>query len=258
MSTALSPVTATPAEAMRERPTAAVPGGGGAKTPVFVVPVKTELTTEQASSLLADAYRKVTGEAPSNECTALLTAQWAHETGRGSSMINYNFGGIKGAGPDGDSVLCSTREGWGKSEVRIKDGFRAYRTAEDGAVDYVALLQRRYPDALDAAQRGDPNEMVRALKRGGYFTGNEDAYTRSVSRLAGEILPNSAVLAAARAPAPPPIAPDVLEFRGSESLGRLDTTPFVGALALSDEVSRAALSLLSAAPSDDPQRRKET
>jgi hypothetical protein len=267
MSTALSSVVAIPREAAAPNPAPALAKADG-KRPVFVVPVKTELTTEQASSLLAGAYQRVTGEAPTPECTALLTAQWAHETGRGSSMINYNFGGIKGAGPDGHSVLCSTREGWGANEVRIKDGFRAYRTAEDGAVDYVALLQRRYPEALEAAKNGDPNGMVRALKQGGYFTGNEGVYTRSVTRLAGEMLPDSPLLAAARAPAPPPITPDFVDFgaansRGADSsgsarLGRIDTAPFVGALALSDEVSRAALSLLSSTPEDHPSRRKET
>ncbi|HEX6274450.1 MAG TPA: glucosaminidase domain-containing protein [Polyangiaceae bacterium] len=265
MSTALTSVVALPREVAAPNP--APLARADAKRPVFVVPVKTELSTEQASSLLAFAYQKVTGEAPTPECTALLTAQWAHETGSGSSMVNYNFGGIKGAGPDGHSVLCSTREGWGANEVRIKDGFRAYSTAEDGALDYVALLQRRYPEALEAAKNGDPNGMVRALKQGGYFTGNEAVYTRSVTRLASEVLPDSPLLAAARS-APPPIAPELVNFGGAEFSGsdlrasalhgRVDTAPFVGALALADEVSRAALSLLSATREDHPSRRKET
>jgi mannosyl-glycoprotein endo-beta-N-acetylglucosaminidase len=265
MATALGSVLAHPREATAVDPAAMAPAKSDPKKPMFVVPVKTELTTQQASALLSEAYERLTGEAPNAECSALLTAQWAHETARGSSMINYNFGGIKGAGPDGQSVLCSTREGWGKTEIRIKDGFRAYSTAEEGALDYVALLGKRYPDALEAARQGDATGMVRALKRGGYFTGNEEAYTRSVTRLAGEILPDSPVLAAARVSPPPPITPEALDFRtdfpgarATQALGRVDTAPFIRALALSDEVSRAALSLLASTPSDQPQRRKET
>jgi hypothetical protein len=77
------------------------------------------------------------------------------------------------------------------------------------------------------------------------------------------MLPDSPELAAARAEAPPPIAPALMDFhdtaaRGPSLHGRIDTAPFVGALALSDEVSRAALSLLSASREDYTSRRKET
>jgi len=264
MPTALASVLSQPRELVAADQTAARARAANANAPVFVMPVKTELTTEQASALLSSAYQRVTGEAPTAECTALLTAQWAHETGRGGSMYNYNFGGIKGASAEGHSVLCKTKEGWGASEVRIKDGFRAYQTGEAGALDYVSLLERRYPEALEAAQRGDSTGMVSALKQGGYFTGNEAQYTKSVARIASEILPNSDALAASRAAAPPPIAPEIMNFGSSESLGTSHGAPFVGALALSDEISRAALTLLAATPSDqDPrrdndQRRKET
>lgn len=267
MTTSLASVLSQPRDPVAAEQTAQRTTAANAKAPVFVMPVKTELTTEQASSLLSDAYRRVTGEAPSPECAALLTAQWSHETGRGASMYNYNFGGIKGASAEGHSVLCKTKEGWGANEVRIKDGFRAYQTGEAGALDYVSLLQRRYPEALEAAQRGDSSGMVRALKQGGYFTGNEVAYTNSVARIAGEILPNSEALAASRAAAPPPISPEIMDFGAGESLGPAHGsygTPFVGALALSDEISRAALSLLAAVPSDhesrrdSDQRRKDT
>jgi hypothetical protein len=103
-------------------------------------------------------------------------------------MYNYNFGGIKGSSPDGLSVMARTREGWGATERTITDRFRAYRTPEQGAADYISLLQERYPEALEAAKAGDPVEFVSALKANGYFTGNESAYARSVSQLAASAL----------------------------------------------------------------------
>ncbi len=149
--------------------------------PGVVAAVKTPITTEQASSLIAGALQRMTGEPPSKESVAILTAQWAHETGRGASMYNYNFAGIKGASPAGLSVSQRTREGYGTSERTITDNFRAYRTAEEGADDYVSLLSKRFPAALDAAKSGDPAGCVRALKQAGYFTVTKPP-TRAPSR----------------------------------------------------------------------------
>lgn len=135
---------------------------------------------EQAAASLKQAWSTTLGEPAPKQAVAVLTAQWAHETGRGRSMYNYNFGGIKGAGPSGLTVVQRTKEGCGETERTIKDGFRAYRTPDEGALDYVRLLARRYPAALDAARAGDPVAFVHQLKQGGYFTGNEAEYARSV------------------------------------------------------------------------------
>jgi hypothetical protein len=128
------------------------------------------------------------GRAPSQNTLSILVGQWAHETGRGSAMLNYNFGGIKGTGPSGASTVYATHEGSGASALQIRDRFRAYDSPEQGASDYLSLLQRRYPDALQAAERGDPVGFVQALKARGYFTGDEAAYTKSVAGLAQRAL----------------------------------------------------------------------
>ena len=72
--------------------------------PALVAPVRTRLDGTQAADALRAAWTKVTGQPPSENTVAILTAQWAHETGNGGSMYNYNFGGIKGASPEGLSV----------------------------------------------------------------------------------------------------------------------------------------------------------
>jgi flagellum-specific peptidoglycan hydrolase FlgJ len=103
-------------------------------------------------------------------------------------MMNFNFGGIKGAGPSGLTTACRTKEGSGETEHRIVDHFRAYRSADEGATDYLRLLQSRYPQALEAAKSGDSQAFVHRLKSAGYFTGSEEAYTRSVSSIANQAI----------------------------------------------------------------------
>jgi hypothetical protein len=216
-----------------------------------VAPVRTPITTDQASALIAGAYEQVTGEKPSTDCVAVLTAQWAHETGRGASMFNYNFAGIKGTGPSGLSVTQRTREGFGASEVTIRDNFRAYRTAEEGALDYVQLLAKRFPASFEAAKQGDPAGCVRALKQERYFTGDEVAYTRSVTRIAREIAPDSLNFSVEPLPAldAPRVAAAYSEGRGGTFHDPF-AAPFVDAAALGAEVSRAALRILASSQED--------
>lgn len=153
-----------------------------------VSPVKTPLSEADAAGALERAWTRRHGAPPSRETLSLLTAQWSHETGRGRSMYNYNFAGIKGASPAGHTTMLRTREGSGATERHITDGFRAYASADDGADDYLGLLERRYGGALDAAKQGDAAGFVHSLKQKGYFTGDELAYARSVSKLAGRVL----------------------------------------------------------------------
>jgi flagellum-specific peptidoglycan hydrolase FlgJ len=149
---------------------------------------RTRLSGDQAASALGAAWEQALGRAPHARTLSILTGQWAHETGRGAAMLNYNFGGLKGSGPSGMSTVYKTKEGWGADEVKTSDRFRAYGSAAEGARDYVDLLVRRYPKAVQAAERGDAGGFVQALKAGGYFTGNEASYIKSVSALAQQAL----------------------------------------------------------------------
>jgi hypothetical protein len=174
---------------------------------------RTPLGEDEAAVHLARAWRSVAGADATPETLALLWAQWAHETGRGRRMRGYNFAGIKGNGPGGDSFVAWTREGTPKPERRLRDTFRAYSTPEGGAHDYVRLLSSRYPAAFRQAARGDVKRFVRALDLGGYFTDSDRAYSRALSSLARECLERSvsrraleAVARGARMPAAEPTA----------------------------------------------------
>ena len=231
-----------------------VAGSTSAQRPGLVTPVKTPVTAEQASSLIADALEHVTGEKPKPETVAILTAQWAHETGHGASMYNYNFAGLKGTGPSGLTVAQRTREGYGATERTITDNFRAYQTAEEGARDYVGLLQARFPGALTAAQEGDPAATVHALKQAGYFTGDEAAYTRSVTQLARQVGPANLDFPSAPLPTLPVALAQRFAVDGGHGSSGPSGLPFVNSGAFSDQILRAALRIM-AAPAEDAEQR---
>jgi len=64
-----------------------------------VSPERTPVSVASLRQAIGRAYQRVTGQAPSATLLQSLTAQASLETGAGSSMYNYNFGGVKGAGP---------------------------------------------------------------------------------------------------------------------------------------------------------------
>lgn len=159
-------------------------GRAGPARSAFVAARRTELSGTQAAKALASAFEQSQGVAPSEGTLAVLTAHWAHETGRGQAMLNFNFGGIKGRSPEGLTTHYTTHEGHGAERHKAVDGFRAYESAASGAADYIGLLERRYPAALRAAAQARPGQFVRALHEGGYFTAHPASYERSIRSLA--------------------------------------------------------------------------
>ncbi len=153
-----------------------------------VAPTRTPLSGTQASEAIRAAYVSVTGEQPSHGTLAILTSHWALETGHGKGMYNYNFAGIKGRGPEGLTAVMNTREGYGETAVQIRDGFRAYTSAEAGAQDYVSLLQRKFGNALEAARAEEPARFAQELRAGGYYTGDPALYAKGVTQLANRAM----------------------------------------------------------------------
>jgi hypothetical protein len=140
----------------------------------------TPLSAGQIQTALGAAYRKLHGRAPPKELLDILTAQVCTETASGARMHDFNFGGIKGQSAAGLTAKVRTKEILEGKEVSIRDGFRAYRSPVEGALDYVAFLEKRFPKALEAAQRGDVDSYVGHLKAGRYFTADEGAYANAV------------------------------------------------------------------------------
>jgi hypothetical protein len=158
----------------------AVPQGDRPQPHREVEPRRTPLGAGEIRGALSAAYLRLHGRMIDPVLLDTLSAQVCHETGWGKSMHNFNFGGLKGFSPDGLVARCRTKEVLQGREVSIRDGFRAYASAVDGATDYLAFLETRHAGAIEAAGRGDVDGYVRALKQGHYFTASESAYASSL------------------------------------------------------------------------------
>ncbi len=234
----------------------------------------THISGGEAAASLATAYQNVFHEPPSPATLRVLVAQWSHETGGGRAMMNFNFGGIKGTSPAGLSAAYRTTEGQGESAVKITDRFRAYGSAIEGATDYVKFLATRFSGAMAQARQGNPEGFVRALKDGGYFTGSEEDYVRSVTRLTEQARVNgfdavgheaatgSAVAKVQHAEAPRNVVgeglrtihvPSTALAGPRDAAAQMQAYYAADALAMADELCRAAMRI--AAGDDDPRKR---
>lgn len=169
--------------------------------PGFVARVATPATPAEIAEQLADAWPAVAGcEITHGELLACL-AQILLETGTrmdhpGAGYWNGNCGNVRGDYA-GWWTSFVAGEGHGASAVTLEPGpgnrFRSYLGANDNAADpdvcararslgvrdYVGLLLRKYPAALERARAEDFAGFVHALHASGYFTAAEGAYARA-------------------------------------------------------------------------------
>lgn len=150
-----------------------------------VDPERTAVSRADLRGAIGRAYTKVTGKAASAQVLDTLTAHASLETGSGSAMYNFNFGGIKGHSPTGETAKCRTKEVIDGKEIEIRDGFRAYHSLDDGAVDYVKLMTGRFNGAVKQAERGDIDGFAHALKQANYYTADEAKYASALHGLSG-------------------------------------------------------------------------
>lgn len=146
---------------------------------------RTVTSRDELRAALGRSFEQVMGEAPTPAALDILSAQASLETGRGRSMYNFNFGGIKGTSPGGLTTVARTHEWEGGARYETHAHFRAYGSLDEGAQDFLSLLHRRYGDAVAAATRGDVDGYAHALKSHGYFTGPEARYANDLRGLLG-------------------------------------------------------------------------
>lgn len=103
----------------------------------------------------------------------LVASQAALESNHGRSGLSRdanNYFGIK-AGRNSDYVSMRTREENSAGGSYYENArFRKYASPEDSFKDHVALLQRKYPDALRADNMADAAAGLRYGQQGGYAT----------------------------------------------------------------------------------------
>ncbi len=247
------------------------------REPTVVTPRTTKLSGSEAKAALTQAWRNVFGEEPNEKTSQILLAQWSLETGRGKAMMNYNFGGIKGAGPSGLTARYGTHEVENGKTVSITDGFRAYESPEEGATDYVRLLAKRYGSALDAARAGDPQGFVRGLKKNGYFTAPEAQYSAAITSLTNRAATLGAdAIGDLEGGAVAATTPHAPRTNGGAHLGTLGARSVTGALGgflppsalgfsanrlrgdeLLNDIAEAALGIARGPREQEDQRRRE-
>jgi flagellum-specific peptidoglycan hydrolase FlgJ len=163
-----------------------LPSQSDAPEPLYAK--RTPLSEQAVAAYLAQAWQAVIGEPIQHGTLAVLWAHSALETGRGEKMLGFNFAGLKGQAPNGDGRPLLTWEHGADGPKRVRRTFRVYRSAEQGARDYIELLKNKYSRARRAAERGSPVDFVSGLAENDYFTHDAEQYTRSVTLLTLEYL----------------------------------------------------------------------
>jgi flagellum-specific peptidoglycan hydrolase FlgJ len=164
-------------------PTTAV---GAPIASTYSVPaLRTAASMSAIRASLSRAIESVTGRRATSRTVDVLASQVSLETAGGSQMFNFNFGGIKGAGPGGATASYMTREVLDGSSVHIQQGFRAYSSLDAGARDYVSLVRSRFPQAFHSAAAGDLDGFAHALKSAHYYTAPESEYAAGLRSTAG-------------------------------------------------------------------------
>jgi len=146
---------------------------------------RTPVSMSDVRSALARALQSATGRTPSSQTLDVLSAQVSLETAHGGAMYNFNFGGIKGASPAGDTAHYMTREVLNGHEVKLDQGFRAYSSLDAGARDYVSVLKTRFPQAYSMAMSGNIDGFAHSLRQAHYYTASEQDYAAGLHAASG-------------------------------------------------------------------------
>ena len=156
-------------------------------------PVRTILSAAEAIDALWHAHQNVIGGPCPTSLLEILAAQSALETGRWKACWNFNFGNIRGHGPDGAwTSIKGASEIIDSKEVFYDIGpdnmFAAYHDRIAGAEGLVRFLgvashppkPNRYQLAWDAAIDGDVGKYCSELRANEYFTADLALYSKGV------------------------------------------------------------------------------
>ena len=146
----------------------------------------TAIPKPEALQALYDAWLDLFHTDPDENSLRVLLAQWGFETGWGKYMHNYNFGNAKhvnGDGRDWCHFRCNEKingEWVWFDPPHPTCAFRAFRTAADGAKDYLAMVHKRFNLSWPAVLAGDPGQFAHLLKQQHYYTDDEEHYTKTM------------------------------------------------------------------------------
>ena len=132
------------------------------------------------------------------EAVGVLWAQYALETGRGSSCWCNNIGNVKVTRAQAEAgtpffMLPGTWEiERGRRVVyeppHEQTWFRWFASLSEAMAHHLVFLAKRYAPAWDAVRAGEPTEFAEKLKARGYYTGDEGIYAASLRHHQREFL----------------------------------------------------------------------
>jgi hypothetical protein len=155
---------------------------------------------ERTTFSLTDYARAARIADPSltREAVGVLWAQYALETGRGSSCWCNNIGNLKvtRAQAEAGTPLFMLPGTWeierGRRVVyeppHEQAWFRWFASLSEAMSHHLVFLAKRYAPAWDALRAGEPTEFATKLKSRGYYTGDEGIYAASLRHLQREFL----------------------------------------------------------------------
>ncbi len=186
-----------------------------------VAAVHTPVTHADIRTAIGRAYHALNGRAPSAATLDILTAQASVETGNGAKMMNFNFGGIKGKGNHGETAHYMTREVLDGKSVHLQQGFRSYRSLDEGAIDYVSTLQNRFSGAMKAAETGSVDAFAGQLKTAGYYTASQAEYTSALKNFSPGLGASSEASTPTSSGLPAAAANGSVNFSTADTLARV-------------------------------------
>lgn len=179
--------------------------------PIRIPATKTPVSTTDLILSLWSAWTKFFGAPPVNrESIWILTAQTGLETGWMRHCYNWNLGNVKsreGDGYDYQFYACNeilslvqaqkyvTKDPHTAKITTVRsDGkaiiwfypdnpgcrFRAHQNLQEGALDHLRLLVRRFEKAWPEVIEGDIRGYSHALRLQGYYTADEASYTKTL------------------------------------------------------------------------------
>lgn len=143
--------------------------------------ISTPVSSTEMSGALIKAWNSLFNTTPTKEQLAVVMAQNNLETGHRKYMHNFNVGNITTDGL-GDSPYFDDLE----TNEQVKPGvwkkenlkYKAYPNLDAGVVDYLKYIKRR--PAFQYVLSGNPGAFSKSLKMSGYYTANEEPYTKSL------------------------------------------------------------------------------
>lgn len=161
---------------------------------MIIVPrIQTKISTKEAIEALVFGWNGIVKTCPPKESIGILVAQFAFETGWGKFCWNYNLGnhrtynGYEGKAtelPGADEVIDGKK-------VIVGGYFQAFDSKEEGGEAHIRLLfnNPRYSLAKQILTEDPvPEKFVAAIKKAGYFTGDEVTYSRGVASITKSVI----------------------------------------------------------------------